>query len=180
MWPDNLWNRQFPKRLFFLTKYTILHVGRNKSRGAGGKHGRQAVCTNLSVMHILDNRLHSVTEKQQHPQSSAHKEIASLRVWTKIWNQHTEHGFPCKWKSEIIPTFISVFSGFTSPNLNYLVRRPIKVTYSHLEKVNYVLLKLSNSLKNLVKFLIYNITLHRILSGSKTSKTKFNAVNKDY
>ena len=78
--------------------------------------------------------------------------------------------------------FSSVFFGFTSPNLNsHKVRGSIKGTYSNMDKVNYVLLKLRYYLKNLVKFYIYNIVYNRIPSGGKKSlKTKFNLVNKDY
>lgn len=64
--------------------------------------------------------------------------------------------------------FISVFFGFTSPNLNlHKVRGSIKGTYSNMDKVNYVLLKLRYYLKNLVKFDIYNIIYNRIPSGGK-------------
>lgn len=78
-------------------------------------------------------------------------------------------------------SFVSVFFGFISPSLNsHTVRRPIKGPYSNPDKADYVLMKPSYSLKNLVKFYIYNIIHNRILSGGKTSKTKFDVVNKDY
>lgn len=56
--------------------------------------------------------------------------------------------------------FISVFFGFTSPSLNsHKVRGPNKGTYSDMDKVNNVLLKLRYSLKNLVKFYIIILSI---------------------
>lgn len=168
MSPDNLWNRQFPKGLFFPTQYAILHVGRSNSRGGREKAWRAGSCTNLSVMCILSSRSHSTGEKQ-HLQSSARKEINQIsECEPKYEINNPNSGFTCKWKSEMNSRFISVFFGFTSPNLNsHKVRGTIKGTYSNMDKVNYVLLKLRYHLKNLVKFYIYNIIYSRILSGGK-------------
>lgn len=47
---------------------------------------------------------------------------------------------------------------------------PIKGTRSNLEKADFVLLKLRRSLKNLVKFYIYNSIHHRIYLGAKLGR----------
>lgn len=94
---------------------------------------------------------------------STHLTLDSLAHETQKWTQDT---------------FQSPLDSF-HPNVNSpLDRRPIKGTCSNLEKADFVLLKLRRSLKNLVKFYIYNSIHHRILFGSKTWKTPFDAVNR--